>query len=236
MGDDCRLNIAASGGTGNYSYEWNSVPPGFSSGEKDPLVMPVTATKYIARLMDGQSVCTDTIRVEVIAPPSVDPGNDTGYCDYTDKILLEGRASGVVSVKWTTSGDGIFSDEASLITDNFPGVNDKSLGSVSLKLAGIPQPPCPQASLVKHITFQPCPGIGEWAPGTPYFDVFPNPSGGRFYIKLTGFPSSPVLIQIINPSLPPFRFEDDLYGLRFLRRIGRRIIDRLGGCLFRFSR
>ncbi len=198
-GDSCRLDIDVSGGTGNYSYEWSSLPPGFSSNVKDPVVTPEKTTRYIAKVMDGLSVCTDTIAVITLAPPTVFSGNDSSYCTYTDSIPLQGRASNVLSIKWTTSGDGSFGDETDLNTIYFPGINDKMLEFVYLKLHGIPQPPCQQALSVKQIVFKPCPGIGEINSATVLIQAFPNPSRGWVYMKMSGFPISPVLIQIINP-------------------------------------
>lgn len=198
-GNSCRLNMETSGGSGSLSYDWSSDPPGFSSNEKDPVVIPVNTTRYIARVMDELSVCTDTITVETLDPPYVFSGNDTCYCTHLDSIPLQGRASDIISIKWTTSGDGIFRDETNLNTIYFPGINDKILDSVNLKLNGIPQPPCQQVSSVKQIIFKPCPGISEFSSGELPVEVFPNPTNGWIYIKISGFFISPVLIQIINP-------------------------------------
>lgn len=198
-GDSCSLNMEYSGGSGNFNYEWSSLPSGFSSNVKNPTVMPVITTRYIARLKDGSVVCNDTITVETHSPPEVSAGSDSSYCIYIDRIPLNGRVSDAISVKWTTSGDGGFSDETSLNTLYFPGIYDKNSASVNLKLLGIPQFPCSQASSVKHIAFEQCSGIEEWAPGTPIIEVFPNPAHGRFSIRMIGFSDSPVWIQLFDP-------------------------------------
>ena len=198
MGNGCRLNIETSGGSGNFSFEWSSVPPGFSSKEKDPFVTPVLSTKYIARMVDGLTICTDTITVETHLPGEVFSGNDSTYCIYVDKIPLHGRASEVISTKWATSGDGRFSDETSLNALYFPGSYDKNLAAVDLKLMGIPQPPCSQVSSVKHITFEPCPGIEDWMPDPTGIEVFPNPGQGHFLIRMKEQFTSSVRIQVIN--------------------------------------
>ncbi|MEI7981720.1 MAG: T9SS type A sorting domain-containing protein [Bacteroidota bacterium] len=194
----CRLNIEPSGGTGNYFYDWRSLPPGFSSNEKDPEVVPVNTTLYIATVSDGISVCCDTVSVATLPTPEVYSGNDTSYCIYVDRIPLHGRVSDIISFKWTTSGDGIFGDEWNLNTLYFPGVHDVSSASVDLKLLGIPQEPCSMVSSVIHITFEPCSGIGELLTG-PVIDIFPNPTPGPFYIRMAGISSSPAWIQIFNP-------------------------------------
>ena len=198
-GGSCRLTVEPSGGTGNYAYEWSSLPPGFTSTEKDPVTTPVMTTLYIGKINDGVSVCTDTIAVEILAPPDVFAGNDSTCCKHVDNIQLEGRASNILTSKWTTSGDGSFSDETSLNTLYFPGIYDKSMASVSLQLLGIPQPPCPTASSVKHVTFGPCPGIGEELPISGRMDVFPNPVKEQLFIRMNESCSSSVVIQLINP-------------------------------------
>jgi hypothetical protein len=198
-GGSCRLKMSVSGGTGNYYYEWKSDPPGLLACGKEVVVTPDSTTKYIARVFDGQFVCNDTIAVTGLPLPSVSAGHDSSYCIYTDAIALEGKASGIISTKWTTSGDGLFSNETSLNTIYFPGFYDKERSAVNLSLLGLPQPPCGQVSSVEHITFQPCPGIGEWTSGRQRVDIFPNPSRGSFSIRLTGFSSSPVSIRLLNP-------------------------------------
>ncbi len=199
LGSGCRLNIETSGGSGDFTYEWSSIPQGFISNEKNPFAIPAVSTKYIATVVDRLTVCTDTITVETLPPAEVFAGKDSTYCIYVDKIPLEGRSSDVISTKWTTSGDGSFSDETGLNTIYFPGIYDKSTATVNLKLLGIPQYPCSQVSSVKHIAFDPCSGIDEGAPGKPVIEVFPNPTRGQFSIRLIGFSDSPAWIQVLNP-------------------------------------
>ncbi|MCK9424354.1 MAG: T9SS type A sorting domain-containing protein [Bacteroidales bacterium] len=198
-GDSSRLNIETSGGTGNFSYEWSSIPPGFSSNEKDPIVTPVNTTTYIAMVIYGSAVCTDTITVEILPPAEVFSGNDSSYCLYVDRIPLQGRASDIISVEWTTSGDGRFSDETNLNTVYFPGIWDLTSASVNLKLIGLPQYPCSTVISVKHITFEPCAGIEESIPDSPTIEVFPNPARDQFFIRMVGFSSSPVWVRILDP-------------------------------------
>ncbi|MEI7662672.1 MAG: T9SS type A sorting domain-containing protein [Bacteroidota bacterium] len=198
-GGNCILNISVSGGTGNYYYEWKSDPPGLVACGKEITVTPDSSMKYIARVYDGQFVCTDTLSVTVLPLPSVFPGNDTSYCHYIEAIPLSGRGSNVISVKWTTTGDGEFSDETSLNTLYFPGSKDKRLASVDLKLSGLPQAPCLQVIALKHIEFKPCPGIGDWLPDEQVVNVFPNPSGGKFCIRVNQLQPAPLRIEILNP-------------------------------------
>jgi hypothetical protein len=208
-GNGCKLHIEVSGGTGNYTYIWSSVPAGFNSVEKDPLVFPDFPTTYLATVSDGQSVCTDTIRLSILEPPEVFSGYDSICCNYVDEIAIEGRASDVIFVNWTTSGDGTFSDENNLSTKYLPGIFDKSNSSVTLKLHGIPQPPCEPVSSEKQITFMPCPGIEESSVSCLRMDVFPNPTYGQFSVRIQIFSPSPLWLRIIN------QIGEDVYGSFF---------------------
>ena len=192
------LDMSVSGGTGNYTYEWWSDPSGTMAGGKQIVVSPVITTRYFARVSDGQSVCTDTLTITPMPLPSVFPGNDTSYCHYIDTILLQGSASNIISIKWTTTGDGLFSDETSLAPMYFPGLYDKSLTMADLKLTGLPMPPCSPVSSVKHITFEPCPGFDELADSPSPVEIFPNPSSGHFTIMLKGLALQPVSVGIFN--------------------------------------
>ncbi len=198
-GDSVKLDMSASGGAGNYQYQWSSIPPGFVSAIPNPVATPNQSTKYIATLTSGTSMLTDTLNVTTLPLPYLFPGHDTGYCHYTDRIPLAGRAAGVISTSWTTLGDGYFTDETSLNTLYFPGINDKTTASVTLKLTGMPQAPCQQASASIHIEFKPCFGIGDATTGSRDVVAYPNPSHGHFDIRLKNFPESPVSIELLNP-------------------------------------
>ena len=56
-------------GSGGYIYSWTSLPPGFSSGESNPLVSPSEDTRYIVTVTDSVG-CTDVDTVLVEAFPS----------------------------------------------------------------------------------------------------------------------------------------------------------------------
>ena len=200
QGGSCKLGVEVSGGTGNYSYLWSSVPAGFSSVQREPVVTPAVPTRYIAMVSDGVSLRSDTLLIGILDPPQVFSGNDSSYCDYIDQVNLEARASGVVSVKWTTTGDGIFSDENSLNTSYFPGDSDKSSGIVRLKLKGLPQPPCSPVSSEKQITFKPCPGIDETDSIISLVEVFPNPVHGKFVVRIHSSGASPAWIRVFDPT------------------------------------
>jgi len=65
LGQSSQLDVNASGGSGSYSYSWTSVPPGFTSGIKNPVVSPTATTKYVAHVSDGSQNKIDTTQVTV---------------------------------------------------------------------------------------------------------------------------------------------------------------------------
>ncbi len=196
-GESSALDILASGGTGNYSYQWRSLPDGFTSGIRNPVVSPIVSTKYIATVGDGSLLISDTLSVGVLQPPAVSAGSDTSCCHYIGRIALRGLASDVISTIWTTTGDGTFGDAASLNTTYFPGFNDKTKGAVSLYLAGTPQPPCLPVVSERHITFEPCAGTEE-LPAEISADLFPNPTSGRFILMVGGTTTSNITFGMTN--------------------------------------
>lgn len=79
---EIQLTVLASGGTGNYSYSWTSVPQGFTSNVYNPVADPQQTTKYIVTVNDGLTQRTDSILIQLRPLPV--PYNITGggsYCE-----------------------------------------------------------------------------------------------------------------------------------------------------------
>ncbi|MBK7031586.1 MAG: hypothetical protein IPH45_21385 [Bacteroidales bacterium] len=52
------INSQTGGGGGNYSYSWQSIPPGFNSTLEDITVSPDVTTTYILEATDGFNTVT----------------------------------------------------------------------------------------------------------------------------------------------------------------------------------
>ncbi len=73
--------------------------------------------------------------------PETNAGSDQEICeDYTAQ--LGGSATNYQSVQWSTSGDGVFNDPASLSAVYTPGATDISNGAATLTLNALPIAPC----------------------------------------------------------------------------------------------
>jgi len=192
IGSSTQLGVTASGGSGSYSYQWTSVPAGFTSSSQNPTAAPTVTTKFACTVNDGSTSRTDTVQVTVIPHPTANAGPDDTYCAYVPSFLLFGTAHDYFSVGWTTSGDGYYSSDSTLITRYFPGSNDKINGGVDLTLTAYAVPECnDSASNSTHITIDPCTGI---EPASAAFTMVlkPNPAQNEFSLSVTGLSNNEV--------------------------------------------
>jgi hypothetical protein len=201
IGNSSQLNATGAGGSLSYTYSWTSIPVGFTSNQQNPVVQPISTTIYVAHVNDGISTATDSTTVTVTQLPTASAGNDTTVCVSVGQIQLNGQTTNSLSVLWTTSGDGTFLNPSSLTAIYYPGVNDKATLHVNLTLTASPVPPCtPQATSIRHITFDPCTGISE--PGSDVFSVSlrPNPAFGVFNLGISGLTTGEVRVSIMDLS------------------------------------
>ncbi len=97
-GDDVQLFVIASGGSGSYSYDWSSIPPGLSSNVYNPIVSPSVTTVYTVTVSDGNNTMTDSITVEVNPLPvtyQLSGGGIVCQGDNPGDIVLSGSETGV---------------------------------------------------------------------------------------------------------------------------------------------
>lgn len=91
--ETCTLSVTATGGTGSYTYNWSSIPEGFSSSSQFPTTMPEITTTYVVEVSDGVSVQQGEVTIVVNDIPTTYAGEDQGI--YSGMITqLEGMISG----------------------------------------------------------------------------------------------------------------------------------------------
>ncbi len=78
LGGSTQLSVAASGGLGAFTYEWSSVPAGFSSNLNNPVVSPIENTVYNVVVSDGLGNAMGSVNITVHPLPQADAGNDAG--------------------------------------------------------------------------------------------------------------------------------------------------------------
>jgi len=103
LGDSAQLFANASGGSGSFKYNWTSNPPGFTSGEENPVIGPVITTTYIIEVDDGFVTVTDSVILVVNIPPAVYAGQDQTIPAGTSTTIDDATASGVhpLTYNWT---------------------------------------------------------------------------------------------------------------------------------------
>jgi len=92
----------------------------------------------------GDTLCGNTydqLFLIVIKTPEVDAGSDAAICQ-NNVYTLAGTSSNQSSVKWRTSGDGIFSNQGALDPTYTPGTTDIINGTATLTLTAYPNAPC----------------------------------------------------------------------------------------------
>lgn len=121
--------------------------------------------------------------------PDVYAGNDTTLC-AGQTLQLHGTVSAYDSVRWTTYGDGTFSNDTIISPIYTPGANDISSGLVKLRLKANGANGCYASSL--HLTLAPLPVPGftilpddTVCAGLP-IHLFADPVAGGHYLWTPG--------------------------------------------------
>ncbi|MDD4372557.1 MAG: gliding motility-associated C-terminal domain-containing protein [Bacteroidales bacterium] len=98
-GDQVQLSAIAGGGTGNYSYQWTSLPEGIHSTNAQIVVSPVISTTYIVTLNDGQQTIQKSVSIQVNpVPAQFSITGDESYCanEAGVEIGLNGSENGAI--------------------------------------------------------------------------------------------------------------------------------------------
>jgi len=197
-GGSARLDVEVSGGTGTYAYSWTSYPAGFTSDQKNPLISPEHSAAYIVRVVSGSQVKTDSIVVPLIPAPSAFAGNDTVICRYIAEIQLSGSVSNCQAMKWSTSGDGYFSEPEALNTTYLFGLHDRSTDNIRLELTAYPVAPCLPVSAVRHVAVDTCAGMDDPAQNPFTVRLHPNPAHKWLSVDIAGIKDHAMSITVFN--------------------------------------
>ncbi|MCO5255152.1 MAG: T9SS type A sorting domain-containing protein [Lentimicrobium sp.] len=107
LGDQTQLTVLAYGGTGQYTYEWTSSPPGFSSTIPEPTVAPVQTTTYTVTVNDGESSVSRTVVVTIHPLPVVSAGADQIIPHGTSAMLISSVTGGTGPYTYQWSPDNM---------------------------------------------------------------------------------------------------------------------------------
>lgn len=88
-GEQAQLFALASGGSGDYTYQWSSNPFGFQSVLYNPKVTPSDTTTYYVTVDDGHQQLTDSIKIYVKRSPlKFQMGGGGSVCEGDDPDVL----------------------------------------------------------------------------------------------------------------------------------------------------
>lgn len=187
QGESVQLYGLASGGSGIYTYNWSSIPPGFTSNEANPIVTPVVTTTYTVLVNDGFNTADGSINILVSATPFIDLGPDITVC-VTDTVLLSAGNPGM-SYSWSTGSTAQYI----IVTTSNTEYNVQTI------LVTVTSPYGCIATDSRVITFdvEACSGIND--PITEKsFHVYPNPISDNSIIEYELKESGMVTLTIFN--------------------------------------
>ena len=203
-GQSSQLNATATGGSGTYTYSWTSVPAGFTSNIKNPVVTPAQSTQYVVAVSDGTQSKNDTILVSS-ATPQVSAGADTNYSNNVPAFPVFGVVGNYGHCKWISSSEGR-PDGGHFLNDTiagalyFPGDYDRGFCNVTLTLTAYATAPCTD-SVSDAVIITLCPVSVDQSGYHPFkINLLPNPNKGVFFIKIEGAKDKDVNLTIADYS------------------------------------
>ncbi len=110
-GETVQLFALASGGSGSFTYLWQSTPGSFTSTQFNPTVQPTEDTWYTVIVNDGLRVLTDSILIHVNPEPSLfnfSGGGSVCAGENPDDLILDNSESGV---DYNLFRNGVFTDQ-----------------------------------------------------------------------------------------------------------------------------
>lgn len=150
----------------------------------------ISAYGYLEGMID-----VDSLVLGIDTVPDVFAGQDTMIC-IGQSLQLNGYAMPYDSVKWLSSGDGVFDDPYSLTAVYTPGDNDTTNKHVELILVAS-HLSCTETAASFDLTLDVCTGLAE--PGDNIFlQVYPNPTNDKFNLWITGLEQDFLDMSISN--------------------------------------
>jgi len=96
-GDSVLLKAQSAGGTGAITYDWTSVPSGFTSTDKNPKAAPAVSTWFILNATNGGTTVEDSVLITVNAIPVLTfTGLDSVNCENASVNNLVASPTGGV--------------------------------------------------------------------------------------------------------------------------------------------
>jgi hypothetical protein len=149
----------------------------------------VTAYGYLEGMMD-----VDSLILSIDTVPDVFAGQDTTIC-IGQPLQLNGYAMPYDSLKWISSGDGVFEDPYSPETIYTPGDSDTTNREVELGLIAYHLSCETVSSFDLYLDY--CTGLAEEGDEL-FLKVYPNPTSDKFKLNITGLEQDFLDMSISN--------------------------------------
>ena len=203
-GSSATLFTMPAGGTSNYTYQWTSDPPGFTSTLPNPEVSPSFTTDYIVLVNDGYNSANATVTINVNQLPQVNllppPDPDIQVISPTspveiavcvfDTVTLNAGNPGSIYL-WSNGSD---QQSIDILTSGLSVDIQEYDVTVTNPVTGCSN----TAGITTYFTFINCSyGIDDNVNNKKLM-VYPNPSGdGLFNYHIDGLEGE-ILVEIFN--------------------------------------
>lgn len=202
LGEETALTTTLQGIEGSFTFDWSSVPEGFTSTDQNVVVGPDADTWFFVTATDTSGIsATDSVFITVFDIPIVELGADTSFCpdivwtldagnEGANYLWSTGETTQTISVDTTGLGYGVHNFTVEVTNQNGCAVSDEI-----------------------NLEYVDCTGINELATNIK-LNVYPNPSNGVFNVSLTTIESTKVNIQVVssNGKVVFVKENLDLYG------------------------
>ena len=141
FGDTTQLDVITSGGLGNKTYSWTSIPEGFMSAEPNPYVKPLEDTEYFVSVSDSILTLDASVMVSVFSLPIVNLGENQVLCGESQFNLDAGNPGDTYlwSTNETTQTIVATGTDETMYWAEVTNANEcKSIDTIYLNFASIP--------------------------------------------------------------------------------------------------
>ena len=207
-GESTQLQAIPSGGSGDYTITWSSEPPGFTSADPEPVVIPEITTTYTAEVSDGFNQSESSVTVTVYELPVVNAGEDQSIWHGTSTTLSGNATGGSGEYSWSWTPAALTTDptnaETQTIQLNEPilfllGVTDEQTGCKAADDIMVNMSSGPLAVAPESSENTVCVGSE--------FQLFANPSGGAPEYTYSWFSEPPGYFS--TEANPVFSIEEE---------------------------
>ncbi len=132
----------ATSGTGTLINHVNNLTPTYTPSAADIIAGSVTLTITAQPIAPCGTVATDDMLLSIEPLPTVEAGSSAVICEGGSFTIPDAAVSNALSLLWTSSGTGTFTDNSVLNATYNPSANDILNGGVQLSLTAASNSPC----------------------------------------------------------------------------------------------